>query len=75
MVDDTKWSIPHYPVDYEWYDSKPNPRYCQHKWLDTGMRLTFCKKCDAKGKLDPMSGEVTLIPDEEPNTNITKGQE
>lgn len=34
---------------------------CQHKWIDTGMRKTFCKHCDAEGELDPMTGQVTLV--------------
>jgi len=58
------WSIPHWPYAYdgEWTDEQYNrSQYCQHKWVDTGMRKTFCKECDVEGDYDPMTGKITVI--------------
>jgi len=58
------WSIPHWAANYdsdwtEWHQERVYS--CQHKWIDTGMRKTFCKECDAEGDYDPMTGRVTLV--------------
>ena len=58
------WSIPHWPNQYdgEWTDWKMEKAlHCQHKWIDTGMRKTFCKHCDVEGDYDPMTGNVTVV--------------
>ena len=34
--------------------------HCQHSWIDTGMRKTYCKHCDTAGWLDPMTGKVAV---------------
>ncbi len=33
---------------------------CEHSWIDTGMRKTYCKHCDTTGWLDPMTGMVAV---------------
>lgn len=58
------WSIPHWPHTYdgEWTEDQYNrSQYCQHKWIDTGMRKTFCKECDVEGDYDPMTGKITVV--------------
>jgi len=63
-VDEKKgWSIPHWPTsDTEWteYDTERS-YFCEHKWVDTGMRRTFCKECNADGDYDPMTGKITVV--------------
>lgn len=39
------FSLPEYP--YTEYYQPP-----KHKWIDTGMRKAYCKKCDAEGYWD-----------------------
>ena len=63
-VDEKKgWSIPHWPTsDTDWSDyNREKSYFCEHKWVDTGMRRTFCKECDIDGDYDPMTGKVTAI--------------
>ena len=43
------------------FEGKLTYHQCQHKWIDTGMRKTFCKHCDVDGELDPMTGQVTVV--------------
>jgi hypothetical protein len=89
MNGNSGWGIPHVPyaagtdgdgrdaLDWYSYQYKPSPKYCTHEWINTGMRLVFCKKCDGKGRMDPMSGIVEFIADTEEDTNskIKKGQD
>lgn len=69
-----------YPKDYDIYpgypyDDTPNWRYCAHQWLDTGMRRTYCKRCDIRADWDPMTGEYKVLPPEDDNRNIQKGND
>lgn len=42
---------------------KPDPRYCKHQFIDTGMRRTYCKICDVRADRDLFTGEITILPD------------
>lgn len=63
------WWLPTWPTsDTEWTEyQKEKAHFCQHKWVDTGMRKTFCKECDIDGDYDPMTGQVTVIWKEKKN--------
>jgi hypothetical protein len=39
------------------------------------MRRTYCKHCDVRGDRNMLTGEVTVLPDEEENNNIEKGRD
>lgn len=67
---DSGWSIPHLPFSSEDWDSyySNRKRRCgmdQHKFIDTGMRRTYCKLCDQRADIDYMTGVVTLLVDSE----------
>lgn len=56
----TGWGVPHWPTEYgstddDWVYN------CQHKWVDTGMRKTFCKHCNVEGDYNPMTGQVSIV--------------
>jgi len=57
------WSVPHWPQgDSDWLEyHKEKVHFCQHKWVDTGMRKTFCKECDVEGDYNPMTGQVSVV--------------
>lgn len=58
------WGLPHVPapITVADYDAFEGISYlCEHSWVDTGSRMTFCKKCNADGELDPMTNKVTVI--------------
>ena len=57
------WRVPHWPQgDSDWLEyHKEKVHFCQHKWVDTGMRKTFCKECDVEGDYDPMTGQVSVV--------------
>lgn len=59
-------NVEYVPDSYGGYDSnKDKWKYCNHKWIDTGMVRTYCKHCDVRGNKNTMSGEVTVVPDDE----------
>jgi len=77
MGSDSNWGLPHIPYD-DWEEAyKPAAKwkYCMHKWIDTGMRRTYCKWCDVRGDRDVWTGDVTVIAPAEVNDNIKKGEE
>lgn len=58
------WQIPHWPNNFGWEDDdwkREKVFQCQHKWIDTGMRKTFCKHCEVEGDYNPMTGHVTVV--------------
>lgn len=70
MSDSHYWGVP-----YPSWDYKPDPHWCQHTWVDTGSRRTWCKRCDCDGDLDPMTNTVTVVVREKEPKNIIKGNE
>lgn len=46
-------------------DSKPHT----HEWVDTGMKWTFCKKCNTTGWQDPMKGGDVQVIDKSANSS------
>lgn len=55
------WSIPHWPANFDINYDEEKIHYCTHKWVDTGMRKTFCKECNVEGDYDPMTGKITIV--------------
>lgn len=34
-----------------------------HDWIETGMRVSYCRVCEAKGEFDPIKGDYKYIKD------------
>ena len=65
-MSDAKWGIPHSMFTLNENDWEMSPyawgTSCYvHTWVDTGSRTTWCRKCDADGELDPMTGVVSIV--------------
>ena len=62
-MSDSKWGTQNVNMGWNtpYGSSEWNPCGSGHTWVDTGMRRTFCKTCDADGDLDPMTGIVTVV--------------
>lgn len=49
---------------YSGYDKQAKPsEECKHIFVDTGMRKTWCKKCDCNGEYDHSQGLFTYTVD------------
>lgn len=44
-----------------WSDPVPVKLICSHEFVDTGMRKTWCKKCNIEGYRDPMLGTIEIV--------------
>lgn len=51
--------------DTDYGDWIPYVEPCNHEWLDTGMRRTYCKHCNTRADRDMMTGEITILPPRE----------
>lgn len=51
--------------DTDYGDWIPYSAPCNHEWLDTGMRRTYCRHCNVRADRDAMTGQVTVLPQEE----------
>ena len=59
-------NLPPYISDNSWEPTTQRNGWrelvpCPHEWIDTGMRRTYCKHCDATAELDVMNNTIRLI--------------